>query len=55
MVACIGEAAGRSNKTGAWVSASQVMETVMVPSGKQGDQESKDKQEDKNQTESTRE
>jgi len=32
LLSCIGESGGVNNNTGAWVSASQVMETIMVPS-----------------------
>ena len=31
LLSCVGESAGMNNSTGAWLSTSQVMETIRVP------------------------
>ena len=59
LISCIGESAGKNNNTGAWLSASEVMETIFVPgdegggesSGNDGDEDDTDKEEGKKQEE----
>ena len=31
LISCVGESAGKTNGTGAWVSAAEMMETITVP------------------------
>ena len=31
LLSCVGESAGKTNGTGAWVSAAEMMETITVP------------------------
>ena len=40
LLSCIGESGGRNNNTGAWLSASQVMETIRVPEENNNKEES---------------
>ena len=53
LVSCVGEAAGKTNGTGAWVSAAEMMETITVPgddTGLESSGEVEDAAEDNNDT-----